>query len=359
MSASLTQLIGGSFQDAEGNLIENGYLTLKLSQDASVAGVGTICSGIEITIQLDSNGNVASSTSTPPAANQFAWANGNLSPVNTFYKVTGYTAEGQRAFGPNNQQIGTGSIFNLDAWIPNTVLSWFPSVQTTTFEVNGSPSSASGTLNLEAGNNITLTDEGGGTVQIAASGGSASSLGGFWSAGLDMNTPLVGDMGAAAPEINANNQVLVYQFVLQSEWVISKVTSYLVSGGPSGTQVAFGIWSSDGNTKLLDSGPIAATLAQAATVISASFSPVTLPPNVYYFGVADNRSSGPAPTLITFLPLSGDNALAVDVLNQFTTKIGIAANPISGSGVLPATLGTLTPQTHVDCQQIIAAFFEV
>src|SRR5580692_12556938 len=108
MAATLTMLTGGSFQDANGNVLEYGYLTLKLSQDGNVAGVGNICSGVTITIQLDINGNVASMTSPTPVANQYAWANANISPTNTFYKVTGYTHAGQKAWGPNNQQIATG-----------------------------------------------------------------------------------------------------------------------------------------------------------------------------------------------------------------------------------------------------------
>ena len=124
MAATKTQLLGGAFQDSEGNPLSLGYLKMKLSQDASVSGVGNICSGIEITIQLDVNGNVVAS----PA--QSVWANtgGVLSPINTYYHVTGYTAAGQRAWGPNNQQVAAGATFNLSSWVPNSVISWFPEV---------------------------------------------------------------------------------------------------------------------------------------------------------------------------------------------------------------------------------------
>ena len=258
MSASLTQLIGGSFQDAEGNLIENGYLTLKLSQDASVAGVGTICSGIEITIQLDSNGNVASSTSTPPAADQFAWANGNLSPVNTFYKVTGYTAEGQRAFGPNNQQIGTGSVFNLDAWVPNKIISWFPSTQPLLLEVNGTEASSQTLQNLVEGSNVTLTDLGGGEIEISSNGSggiSTSGLGFFFGAGV-FEVPQ--NATSSATIVTSNNEVRVqqftlpsgllfgFQFVLESEWTISRCSTYLELSVSTCQNFSFGIYDATG-----------------------------------------------------------------------------------------------------------------
>ena len=178
--ATLTQLIGGNFQDANGNPLAFGYLTLKLSQDGNVAGVGNICSGVTITIQLDVNGNVGSSTSPTPVANQYVWANSNISPINTYYKVTGYTQEGQRAFGLNNQQVAAGATFNVGTWVPNSVISWFPNPQSLTLEINGTPASSQTIQNLEAGTNITITDEGNGNIQIAASGSSGPTWPGNW-----------------------------------------------------------------------------------------------------------------------------------------------------------------------------------
>lgn len=109
-------LTGGSFQDAEGNLLVNGYLKFRLSQDASVND-SNICAGVEITIPLDSNANAVGGSS--------IWGNDVLSPINTFYRVTGYTHAGQPAWGPNNQTI-QGSTFDLGTWVPNQVISWVP-----------------------------------------------------------------------------------------------------------------------------------------------------------------------------------------------------------------------------------------
>ena len=169
MSARLTMLVGGAFQDCNGNPLSFGYLTLKLSQDGNVAGVGNICSGVTITIQLDINGNVASMTSPTPVANQYVWANSNISPINTYYKVTGYTQEGQRAFGLNNQQVAAGATFNVGTWVPNTVLSWFPTVsQPLTLEINGVAASSQIVQNLESGSGITVADLGNGSVSFSS-----------------------------------------------------------------------------------------------------------------------------------------------------------------------------------------------
>jgi hypothetical protein len=168
--SALIQLIGGSFQDVQGNPLAAGYLTMELSQDEETND-SLICSGITITVPLDANGSIITS---PP---QYVWGNDQMLPVNSFYKVTGYTAEGQAAWGPCNQQvIGSGGTFDVGTWIPNQVIVWVPSPQPIAIEVNGVALSSSTSLNLTAGTGITLTDEGGGTLQISSSGGSGLPL---------------------------------------------------------------------------------------------------------------------------------------------------------------------------------------
>jgi hypothetical protein len=120
--ASPTQLIGGSFQDPQGNLLADGYLKFQLSQDCSAPGNISIGAGVVITVDLGATGSV----STSPA--QYIWGNDDLTPVNNFYKVTGYTADGQIAWGPNNQQVVSGSTFDVGTWVPNQIVSWFPMV---------------------------------------------------------------------------------------------------------------------------------------------------------------------------------------------------------------------------------------
>jgi hypothetical protein len=163
MSISLTQLVGGSFQDSLGNLLSGGYLTLFLSND-EVVGDAQICAGVEITVPLDAFGNVVSSPGV------FVYATDVMTPINAYYRVTGYTAEGQTAWGINNQQIPSGGIgggtFDVSQWIPNQVISWFPSPQPVTLEVNGTLSSSQTVQNLVNGLSIRITDLGSGTTEI-------------------------------------------------------------------------------------------------------------------------------------------------------------------------------------------------
>lgn len=114
------QITGGGFQDSEGNLLANGYLKMVLSQDCQVASTAQICSGIEVTVPLDGSGNVSGTVN--------VWPNDQLLPVNNFYTVTGYTQQGQRAWGPNVQQITGAGPFSLTSWVPNQLVSWVPPI---------------------------------------------------------------------------------------------------------------------------------------------------------------------------------------------------------------------------------------
>lgn len=172
MSIAKTQLTGGNFQDAMGNLLANGYLTMKLSQDSQVND-SQVCSGVEIKIVLDGNGDVAAYPTIP--ADQFVWANDVLSPINSFYTVTGYTAEGQPAFGPNNQQAVSGGIgggtFDTGTWIPNQVVSWTPPLQVPQIFVNGTPLSSTQRIDFVDTATIDFTDAGNGEIEATGSGG--------------------------------------------------------------------------------------------------------------------------------------------------------------------------------------------
>lgn len=161
---SKVQLTGGVFQDAEGNVLANGYLMMKLSQDTSVTGVGNVCSGIEIKITLNSSGSV--DTATP----QYVWANDQMVPVNTFYRVTGYTAQGQPAWGPNNQQVlGSGGTFDVGLWVPNQMFYWTPAFTSVLLETNGATNVNQAVLNLKNGGGISITNDPTGTTITGSS----------------------------------------------------------------------------------------------------------------------------------------------------------------------------------------------
>ena len=163
MSATKVQVIGGDFSDPDGNPLSNGYLRLQLSQDATVPGVNLLAAGRIVTIQLDANGDAVVS---PP---QYVWGTDVMLPVNMFYRVTGYSAQGQPVWGPNNQQITGGPTFDLGTWVPNQVFSWTPSPQPLVLETNGTENGSQTLLNLKSGTNISITDDGSGDVTISGS----------------------------------------------------------------------------------------------------------------------------------------------------------------------------------------------
>lgn len=173
MPATKVQLVGGSFQDSEGNLLALGYLIMKLAQDANIAGVGNIASGIEIRIQLDSNGSVVTS----PA--QSVWGVDQMLPPNNYYRVTGYTAAGQPAWGPNNQQVvGSGGTFDVGTWVPNQVISWTPPLQPLVLEVNDTLAPNQGLLNFDDSASVTWSIDSSGNLTATAAGSSSPVFGG-------------------------------------------------------------------------------------------------------------------------------------------------------------------------------------
>lgn len=157
MPATKVQLTGGQFQDAEGNALALGYLKMKLNQDEAVTGVGQVCSGIDIRIELDASGAVV--------AGQFVWANADMTPINSYYRVTGYTAAGQPAWGPNNQQVASGATFDVGTWVPNQVISWNPSVQSIEIRVNGVLAVDQTRLNFTDNADITWSIDSSGNIQ--------------------------------------------------------------------------------------------------------------------------------------------------------------------------------------------------
>lgn len=169
MPATKVQLVGGRFQDSEGNPLASGYLRFFLNQDATITGIGSICSGIYVQVKLDANGSVAQA---PP---QYIWGNDQMSPTNSFYRVFAYASTGQLAWGPNNQQISGTGTFDLGAWTPNQVVSWVPALQPLLLKTDGVENGSQTIQNLVSGTNVTLTDDGDGDITIDVVGGGYSS----------------------------------------------------------------------------------------------------------------------------------------------------------------------------------------
>jgi len=252
MSASEVMLTGGHFQSSDGTVLAGGYLTFLLSQDASVND-SQICAGVEITVPLDAFGDVVSSPGV------FLWGNDVLSPVNTYYRVTGYAADGQTVFGPNNQQVvGTGT-YDLGQWTPNTVISWFPSPQPVTLEVNGAPSSSQTKQNLVEGANVTLTDLGSGNIEITSSGGSSIS------AGTNVvSIPWVYSYALSSAPLNAMETYSTAVCIFPAQ---------LIQANPSKWKVTINVYDSGVGDINFDDFAIVRTLPGSLTVID--FTPIT------------------------------------------------------------------------------------
>jgi hypothetical protein len=387
--ANPVQLLNGNFQDAEGNVLANGYLIFELNQDSNVNGIN-ICAGITIKIQLDANGNVVTSPQ------QDIWGNDALSPVNSYYRVTGYTAEGQPAWGPNNQQVIGSGTFDLSVWVPNQIYSWTPSSSTSILlETDGTPNEVQNILDLESGTNITLTDNGDGSVTIdAAAGGFILKVNGTQKAptphstinlqngsGITLTDDGSGDITFDGPLYKtpgigwflggrsygpvvdnsggfwATGTVFAVEMYLDAGFVVNAASSFTVTG--SNGAFTAGIYDSTG-TKIIDCGANAFSLAASQHYSKVTLSGIQLRPGIrYYFVFA--APSGANGSVLTHVPYQWLTQLlnGIDFVNPQSgpTRIGIAANGLVGGNTLPNTLGALTPINHTNFVAVPAILF--
>lgn len=353
MSVAKTQLTGGNFQDAMGNLLANGYLTMKLSQDSQVND-SQVCSGVEIKIVLDGNGDVAAYPTIP--ADQFVWANDVLSPVNSFYTVTGYTAEGQPAFGPNNQQVVSGGIgggtFDTGTWVPNQVVSWAPALQTPQVFVNGTALSSTQEIDFIDSATIDFVDEGNGEISANSLGVPPLTNGNF-----STMQNFMGFEGATAnlvDAISAGGGCSTVQVLLDTPITVSKISINVTTDTASSHGFA-ALYSADGTTKLIDAGHNAFDTSTTG-IKTVTISPVTLPAGAYLIawssdaGSTDVRCAGVGSSALTYSYLQ--------LLSANASRYVRATNGIS-SGNMPASLGVLTfPANSSDDFDIPAILFE-
>lgn len=322
MPIAKVELTGGAFQDSEGNALANGYLIMKLSQDSAV-NTSQICSGIEIKIDLDANGNVAVYPAHPV---QSVWGNDQLAPINSFYRVTGYKANGQPSWGPNNQQVtGDGGTFDVGTWVPNLVISWTPALQTPLVEVNGVPLTSQQAVDFEDSATVTFSNPSAGIITATAGGGSGSPRP-IWTMAEfgQVQDTAVGPGGS-------NNQVFAHRFTVSPGTTIGHFTqrNYNVMVG----SFTCAIYSSDGTTKLVDAGANAfdANIFGDQTV---AITPVDLPAGTYYFAYGCTDASK---QYRYGLPIGQPSVYDANGSKYFVRS----ANTLSG-GAMPATLGVLT-----------------
>lgn len=130
------------------------------------------------------------------------------------------------------------------------------------------------------------------------------------------------------PTVTAN-QTRVWRFELALQLIVTNVVFEIVTGA-SGQFMAIGVYSSDGGTKLIDTGAFSTS---ANGVHSKVITAVTLLPGWYCLAwTIDNTTA----TL-----RSTANSANFGINNNTVVQKGSAANA-SSAGVLPATLGALT-----------------
>jgi len=128
---------------------------------------------------------------------------------------------------------------------------------------------------------------------------------------------------------SAANKVRVIQFILPYKLVVGHVSAGVTTTSTGSFNI--GIYSSNGNTKWVDSGSLSCA---TAAVVGASITQVTLQPGVYYEAVAATD------TTCGLSGMAGATGIA-NLFNLNATRVGTATNTLSG-GLLPGTLSTIT-----------------
>ncbi len=130
------------------------------------------------------------------------------------------------------------------------------------------------------------------------------------------------------------NDIFAYQFVLPFRVVVRRISWELTTGVNSSLS-AVGLYSADGNSLLVHTGAVSTAIADQG-VISTVVTAVTIEPGIYFFAQTSTSTS-------VIVRAVNVPTLTIDLIESGSTNplVGIAANS-SSSGVLPATLGTIT-----------------
>ena len=136
--------------------------------------------------------------------------------------------------------------------------------------------------------------------------------------------------GSNTAALASNNQVRVQQFVLSFRVLVANL-AFRIAAASAGGLAGVGMYDKDKNKLFALEGVDTTATGVKTGAVSPS---VTLEPGVYYVAwTGDN-------TTVLF---NGGSATtpSAQILNAIAAKVGNAANT-SSSGVLPATLGTIT-----------------
>jgi hypothetical protein len=187
---------------------------------------------------------------------------------------------------------------------------------------------------------------GDGTWAAAGASFSASQLGFFY--GANSVGPITGGSGGAF-----NNRLVqdlnVIPLQTFASYTVRKITVPVQANlGSANTHIYIGIYSADGSTLLINSGPIAVPFSGSAQIVTATISPaVVLSPGYYKLGFGQDGSSS-----IT-TPTTVDTSALQTAWNNTVVRVGYIAGAISGA--LPNSLTALTDRAL----NVPAIMFEV
>lgn len=266
---------------------------------------------------------------------QNLWGNNSLSQPGSFYTVE---------FWSVNRITSSGNwIFNASQSLNNAAQLNAPPVPagfSLVLENNGALNSSQSTLNLESTDgSVTITDVGGGTLNLQTATTAFATAGQGWLAPTDFMpftpTTLQAVVPAIASGAGSGNGVGAVQFILPYSVTIRAISMYVVSGGGSGYATA-AIYNAAGTTKLVDAGANAFdTHTASQTLRTATITPVTLPAGLYWLAVGSTDVAGSATGYSMY------QYLAPVVNANSVVRYGSAANSLT-AGAMPSSLGTVT-----------------
>ncbi len=144
---------------------------------------------------------------------------------------------------------------------------------------------------------------------------------------------------------NNANELKCYQFVCPYGITISAY-AVRIGTGVASTSGNIGLYSADGNTKLVD---VNFSTVTSSAQLTGSFGSTALSAGTVYWLVCASASTSVSVTAQANVSLGGSGLATL--INGNSVKSGTAANALS-AGVLPATLGTIsawsgTPDTGI------------
>lgn len=203
-------------------------------------------------------------------------------------------------------------------------------------QTNGVSNSNQLVLNLKSSDgSVVLTSNSDGSVNVQAQSTKFNIANGAFFAGAGYRDVATILQTAAAGFVAENaNQVVVFQFALDSTWTLSSASYQFSGGGSPLEQAFFGFY--DANKNLL----LSVTFDADITTLQTIAVDITLQAGItYYFAQSDTIGGG------AHGPTTGggnnDVTQMLSILGAGAPSIAIAANAVT-AGSLPATLGTLT-----------------